>query len=232
VRNVGVLQSLIVAKSADGYELVAGHRRLEAAKLAGLTEVPARVTSIPTDKIDVLAVVENIQRSQMNPADEIAAVARLAHVFDGNQAELAQTLGKSKSYVSRCIKAARVLADLSCAGATRTVIAEMSKSAIFELADAANPKAALAAAVNGKKESIRQARADTSSPEGKTKRKPSGALPGGRAVADAIKLRETRSGGFTLRLNFHPDRSPASARAEIIKVLEKALAKLKEHSTG
>lgn len=214
VKAVGILQALLVAKTERGLELVAGRRRLEAAKVAGLREVPVRVTNASPEQIQVLRLVENIQREDLSPRDEITAVAKLATVFDGNQTELAKAIGKSKSYVSRCVKAAKILVGHpSCAGATLT------KAALFEIADAADPSALLKQLQTGTRQELRDAKAG---------RKPSGALSGGRYVQQAIQFRQNeKTGVMSLRMNFSPDRTPAESRAQIIKTLEEIVKKLK-----
>jgi ParB family chromosome partitioning protein len=99
----GILQPLVIAKTVHGLELVAGHRRLEAAKLAGLIEVPVRIVGADENQIAVLRLVENIVREDLSGAEEIIAVAKLSAMFQ-DQAQLAKAIGKSKSYVSRCLK--------------------------------------------------------------------------------------------------------------------------------
>ena len=215
IADRGILNPLLVAKTPAGFELLGGHRRLECAKLLGITDVPCRV--VTTDEPEVVKLIDNVLHQALSPIDEIAAVARLAAMFNGNQVELAKALGKSKSYVSRCLKAA-MLPDVSCAGAT------LSKSALFELADALDPTAALAAAIDGKRSSIREARAD--SEPGKPPRRLSGPIAGGR-YADPVKFRETKT-GWTLRVIWDPDRAPVGAKEALTATLERLLARLKK----
>lgn len=215
VKAVGILQALLVAKTERGLELVAGRRRLEAARVAGLREVPVRVTNASPEQIQVLRLVENIQREDLSPRDEITAVAKLAAVFDGNQTELAKAIGKSKSYVSRCIKVAKIMMDPSCEIAT----ANLSKSALLELAEAEDPHRLLQQAKSGTTQAMRDAKAG---------RKPSGALSGGRYVQQAIQFRQNeKTGVMSLRVNFSPDRTPEESRQQIIRTLEDVLMKLK-----
>ncbi len=104
LRDVGVLQPLVVRPTADGYELVAGERRLRAAFLAGLETVPAVVRH--TDDNDLLkeALVENIHRVQLNPLEEAAAYQQLLEEFGFTQEELARRIGKSRPVISNALR--------------------------------------------------------------------------------------------------------------------------------
>src|ERR1035437_866402 len=82
VMEHGVLQPVILAKVAGGLELVAGYRRLEAAKRAGLAEVPARIVNATEDQIAVLRMVENLIRENLTGLEQIRAVAALVPIFD------------------------------------------------------------------------------------------------------------------------------------------------------
>lgn len=210
-----VLQPLIVTKTARGFELVAGHRRLEAAKIAGLTEVPVRIVGADENQIAVLRLVENLIRENLSGADEVTAVAKLAVMFP-DQVQLAKAIGKSKSYVSRCLKAAKLLDHVSCAGATRA----LSKSALFELADADQPEMAAKGLVSGTKLAAREAKNATS-------RKPSGPIQGGRYVTGAIHFRENeKTRAFSLRINYDPERTPPATKVELVRRLQDILRRL------
>ncbi len=133
----GIVQAISVARTPHGLELVTGHRRLEAAKRAGLTEVPVRVVNADENQIAVLRLVENIQREDLSGPDEILAVAKLSTIFP-DQVQLAKAIGKSKSYVSRCLKAAQIVRS------SKVATSQLSKSALFEIADSTDPTNALA----------------------------------------------------------------------------------------
>ncbi|MBQ1212934.1 MAG: ParB/RepB/Spo0J family partition protein [Clostridia bacterium] len=101
----GVLQPLIVRESGNGfYQIIAGERRYRAAKLAGLTEVP--VVTVDADDITTaqLAIVENVQREDLNAAEEAFAYRELSTVWKMTQEEIAEKIGKSRSAVANAIK--------------------------------------------------------------------------------------------------------------------------------
>ena len=104
IRQRGVLQPLLVEPKGSGYQLIAGERRLRAATLAGLTEVPVIVRK-PTDQERVeIALIENIQREDLNPIEEALAYLHLVEEFGLTQEEVAQRLGKSRSAVANTLR--------------------------------------------------------------------------------------------------------------------------------
>lgn len=105
IREHGVLQPPIVTPLPDGtYELIAGERRLQAAKLAGLTEIPVVIREAGERQKLELAIIENIQRHDLNPIEEAKAYARLSDEFDLTQEEVAKKMGKSRSAVANVIR--------------------------------------------------------------------------------------------------------------------------------
>ncbi|MEK7194345.1 MAG: ParB/RepB/Spo0J family partition protein [Patescibacteria group bacterium] len=115
IRQYGVLQALVVTRKevekpdgglATEYELIAGERRLRAAKLAGLTQVPAQVRSgEDTDLMKLeLAIIENIQREDLNPVDRARAFEKLAKEFGFKHGEIGKKVGKSREYVSNTLR--------------------------------------------------------------------------------------------------------------------------------
>ncbi|MDR1551104.1 MAG: ParB/RepB/Spo0J family partition protein [Holosporaceae bacterium] len=105
VKRRGILQPIIVIKLGDGdYQLVAGERRLRAARIAGMTKIPAIITEMSRkDQLEV-AILENIQREDLNPLDEAAAYNRLMSEFDHTQESLSEILGKSRSHVANTLR--------------------------------------------------------------------------------------------------------------------------------
>jgi ParB family chromosome partitioning protein len=107
IKEKGVLQPLLVRKKegGDGYELIAGERRLQAAKLAGLTEVPVIVKddTSKSDRLE-LAIIENIQRQDLNALEEAEAYARLMKEFGHTQEEVAQKVGKERSTIANTLR--------------------------------------------------------------------------------------------------------------------------------
>lgn len=104
IRSNGILEPLLVRPLAVGYELVAGERRLRAAKLAGLQEVPAIVRFFDDRQTAEIALIENLQREDLNPIEEATAFRQLISEFDLTQEELAQRLGKSRSHLANTMR--------------------------------------------------------------------------------------------------------------------------------
>ena len=108
IRNQGVVQPLIVRPKTDSvpllYEIVAGERRWRAAKLAGLTEVPVVITAYTDAEAMTVALVENLQRENLNPLEEAEALFMLKETHNLSQEELASKLGKSRSAVANALR--------------------------------------------------------------------------------------------------------------------------------
>jgi len=104
IKKHGIIQPVVVRKMANGYEIVAGERRLKAAKEIGLKRVPAIIKSINNEKSLEIALVENIQREDLNPVEQANAFKRLIDEFKLTQQELAEATGKSRALVTNTIR--------------------------------------------------------------------------------------------------------------------------------
>lgn len=105
IKKNGILQPLLVRKLAKGrYEIIAGERRFRAAKLANLNEVPVIIRACEDASALELALIENIQREELNPLEEAVAYARLMEEFSYTQEALSKTLGKSRSHVTNMLR--------------------------------------------------------------------------------------------------------------------------------
>ena len=104
IQALGLLQPLTVRRRADGWELVAGERRLRAAKLAGLEEVPCISLQIDDQRSSLLALVENLQRKDLDFWEEALALDRLISVYHLSQEEAARRIGKSQSAVANKLR--------------------------------------------------------------------------------------------------------------------------------
>lgn len=104
IRVHGILEPLVVAKTPAGYQIVAGERRWRAAKIVGLTTVPSIVTETSPQGMLEMALVENVQRDDLNPLERAQALFRLMDEFDLTNSEIAARIGKSPPYVSNSIK--------------------------------------------------------------------------------------------------------------------------------
>lgn len=104
IQTHGVLQPLIVVREGDGYQLVAGERRWRAARLAGLTTVPVIVKDLAPQQTLELALVENLQRKDLNPLEEAAAYRQLIEEFGLTHEEVAQRVGRSRVAVTNTLR--------------------------------------------------------------------------------------------------------------------------------
>jgi ParB family chromosome partitioning protein len=104
IRAQGVIQPLLVRKDGTRYELVAGERRLRAAKMAGLSQVPVVIKDITNGEMLEMSIVENIQRADFNPIEEANAYHRLMTEFGLTQDQAAERVGKSRSAVANFLR--------------------------------------------------------------------------------------------------------------------------------
>jgi ParB family chromosome partitioning protein len=131
IEEHGIIQPLIVSKTPDGYQLIAGERRWRAARLAGLSTVPVIVKDAAPSEMLELALVENIQRADLNALEEAQAYHQLIEEFRLTQDKVARRVGKSRAAVAntlRLLKAARavqeaLLADKISEGHARALLA-------------------------------------------------------------------------------------------------------------
>jgi ParB family chromosome partitioning protein len=110
IEEHGVIQPLIVTRAPDGYYLIAGERRWRAARLAGLSTVPVIAKEVAPSEMLELALVENLQRSDLNPLEQATAYRQLVEDFGHTQEQVARRVGKSRVAVAntlRLLKAAR-----------------------------------------------------------------------------------------------------------------------------
>ena len=109
VRTQGVIQPLLVRpRAAGGYEIVAGERRWRAAQRAGLLKVPVVVRDIPEDRLLAVALIENIQRQDLNPIEEAHAYRRLSDDFHLTQEQIADAVGKDRSSIANIVRLLRL----------------------------------------------------------------------------------------------------------------------------
>lgn len=141
IKKHGVLQPLVVCKEGDHYQLIAGERRLRAAKKAGLTNVPVIVRDVADHEKLEIAIIENVQRANLNPIEEAASYQKLMDEFGYNQEKVAETMGKSRSLVANKL---RLL----------TLPAEMKRALKEETITEGHAKALLAITDEGKREAL------------------------------------------------------------------------------
>lgn len=140
----GVLQPILVRESGGGlYQIIAGERRWRASKMAGLTEIPAIIMEADELKTAQLALIENIQREDLNPVEEAEAYRTLMTSFDLTQEEVASKVGKSRSAVANSMRllelpeaVAKYLRDgILSAGHCRALLGLRNREMIGEIAD-------------------------------------------------------------------------------------------------
>src|SRR5258707_1045794 len=108
IRPQGLLQPVLVRPHAGGYELIAGERRWRAAQMAGLTEIPAVVREVPDESALVMALIENIQREDLNPMEQASAVQRLVDEFKMTHEQAACAVGRSRSATTNLLRLLRL----------------------------------------------------------------------------------------------------------------------------
>jgi ParB family transcriptional regulator, chromosome partitioning protein len=104
IRENGIIQPVIVRQEADGYRLVAGERRWRAAQMAGVHRIPAIVKKVPDNRILEIALIENIQRKELNPIEEAKAYEVLIIQMKLSQADVAKRVGRDRSSVSNSLR--------------------------------------------------------------------------------------------------------------------------------
>lgn len=142
IRQYGVLSPILVQKNGDYYEIIAGERRWRAAKLAGLKEIPAIIRDYSKQEVMEIALIENIQRENLNPIEEAVAFKRLLEEFGLKQDELANRVSKSRTAVTNSMRllkldqrVQRMLIDeMISSGHARALLAVENPEAQYTLA--------------------------------------------------------------------------------------------------
>jgi len=112
IKKHGIIQPIVVRKMADGYELVAGERRLKAAKEIGIKRIPAIIKNFSNEKSLEIALVENIQREDLNPIEQANAFRRLSEEFNLTQQELSEVTGKSRALISNTVRLLKLNSEI------------------------------------------------------------------------------------------------------------------------
>ncbi len=113
IKSQGVMQPILVRPLGGGqYEVIAGERRLRAAEIAGLSEVPVLVKDVPDENAAVMALIENIQREDLNPLEEAQGLKRLTDEFGLTHEQAAQSVGRSRSAASNLLRLLQLTAPV------------------------------------------------------------------------------------------------------------------------
>lgn len=143
IKQFGVLQPLLVKKQKDYYEIIAGERRWRAAKLAGIKEVPVLIREYNDQETVEIALIENIQRENLNPIEEAMAYKRLLHEFHLKQDEVAERVSKSRTAVTNSLRLLKlnekvqqmVIDDMISTGHARALLAIEDQEMQYVLAN-------------------------------------------------------------------------------------------------
>ena len=143
IKEIGILQPPVVRKSGARYELIMGERRLRAAKIAGLKQIPVIIRQTPNNELLREALIENIHRSQLNALEEGAAYSQLLNDFNCTHEELASKLGRSRTVITNTMRLLnlptsvqqKVAAGTISAGHARALLGLSDANAIEKLAN-------------------------------------------------------------------------------------------------
>ncbi len=143
IRSYGILNPLTVRRRGGRYELIAGERRLRAAKLAGLCEVPCMVMEVDMENAGLISLIENLQRRDLDFIEEANGISQLIHMFGMSQEEAARRIGKSQSAVANKLRLLRLPEDI-LAKLREENLTERHGRALLRLDSAEKQRAALA----------------------------------------------------------------------------------------
>jgi len=218
IREHGLIQPLVVSllKDAGGgppvYQLIAGERRLQAARLAGLARVPVVVREASSQQVLEMALVENLQRADLNPLEEAQAYRRLAEEFGLTQEAIAARVGKSRTAVANALRLLSLDDELK-GSLARGEISEGHARALLGIGDAGQRRRAWRQVVE-KSLSVRETEALARARPGRQTRRSKARLPDPEAAAieerlraalgTRVSLQRTRRGG-RLTIHFYSD---------------------------
>jgi len=157
IRSHGIIQPIVVRKVEQGYEIIAGERRWRAAQRAGLLKVPVVVRDIPENKLLAVALIENIQREDLNPIEEAIAYRRLSDEFRLTQEQIADAVGKDRSSIANYVRLLRLPQEVRANLASNTLSMGHAR-ALLALADE-NAQLRLARDVVARSLSVRETEA-------------------------------------------------------------------------
>jgi ParB family chromosome partitioning protein len=223
IRANGIIQPIVVRKVEQGYEIIAGERRWRAAQRAGLLKVPVVVREIPEERLLAVALIENIQREDLNPIEEAVAYRRLSDEFNLTQEQIADAVGKDRSSIANYVRLLRLPQEVRHSVAANTLSMGHAR-ALLALADEA-AQLRVAREVLARALSVRETEAlvkKAASPETEKPAKPTDVHT--RAAEEKLRM----SLGTRVRIN----RRGKGGRIEIEFVNEDELQRLYERLMG
>ena len=112
IRTSGIIQPVLVRRQGGLFELIAGERRWRAAQIAGLSRIPAIIRDVPDDRLLELALIENIQREELNPVEEANAYKRLIESLNLTQEEVAQRVGRDRTFITNYLRILKLPSEI------------------------------------------------------------------------------------------------------------------------
>lgn len=221
IREKGVIQPLILRRNPrnpEGFEIVAGERRWRAAQRAQLHQVPAIVRDLNDTEVLELAIIENIQRADLNAVEEAAGYRQLMDRFGHTQEQLAEALGKSRSHIANLLRLLNLPEDVLDFVRSGALSAGHARALV-----PSDDPSALAAEILKKGLSVRQTEA-LAKKEGQ-KASSAGAKPAAHKDADTRRLEEDLSAALGLRVSIQHDAGKSSG---MISLKYKSLEQLDE----
>ena len=149
IRGNGIIQPIVVRKADGRYEIVAGERRWRAAQRAGLLKVPVVVRDIPEDRLLAAALIENIQREDLNPIEEANAYRRLGEEFHLTQEQIADAVGKDRSSVANYVRLLKLPGEIRDSVGSGALSMGHARAILGLLDDAAQLRVAQAVLARG-----------------------------------------------------------------------------------
>lgn len=212
IRQYGVLQPLTVRRREGGFELIAGERRLQAARKAGLQDVPVIVRDCSDEEMLALALVENLQREDLNAMEAAHSYHQLVHDFGLSQAEVADRVGKSRSAVANTLRLLALPAPVQQAVADGR-LSEGHGRALLAVADPSRQEILFKDALD-KGLSVRALEASiaTAAPRPRKQRTKTA---GGTLDANLCQVQEDLQRALGTRIRFKPGSTPSHGTLEI-----------------
>jgi ParB family transcriptional regulator, chromosome partitioning protein len=223
IRGNGIIQPIVVRRAGEGYEIIAGERRWRAAQRAGLLKVPVVVRDVPDERLLAVALIENIQREDLNPIEEAVAYRRLADEFHLTQEQIADAVGKDRSSIANYVRLLRLPQEVRANLASNAISMGHARALLALPDEAAQLRAGRDIVARGL--SVRETEALVKKQDGKTgTREDKKTDVHTRAAEDKLRL----ALGTRVRIN----RKGKGGRIEIDFVNEDELQRLYERLTG
>lgn len=221
VREKGVMQPLLVRPNGDQLEIIAGERRWRAAQKAGLHEVPVIVREVDDKEALELAIIENVQRVDLNPLEEAQGYGQLMDQFSYTQQDLAQVIGKSRSHVANTLRLLRLPEEVRGMLASGDLTAGHARTLIT-----AEDPAGLAKRIVSSGLSVREAEALAQRGIGATKRKASEGKPAKDADTLALERRLSDALGLSVSIDHKDEGGRLEIRYRTLEQLDGVCSKL------